>query len=383
MIFGSKKAKFSFYSTLALCSGIYVTNAMEQEKPAPKKRKIEEPTISAIEEKREEQASSFVNLPSELKFYIINFLVNAENKEKAIENIKALAATSKEFYNFINDTQVLGSCIKEISTHFNIYCFNVALAFKNPGAANWLKDYAQKNCEMKEALDQRLLGTAKIRDKALAHFLLNAGADVDKEDKYDNTPLHEAVYQGHKDIVELLLAYGADVNKAAKVSGCSPLFPAVAYGHKDIVELLIEAGADVNMRDKTEYTPLNSASYQGHKEIAELLLNAGADVNQAENDGKAPMHRAAGQGFKEIVELLLNARAAVNQADNDGNTPLSLAVRWGYKEIVELLLNARADANQADNDGNTPLSLAVRWGHKEIVELLVNARADANKANKR
>ncbi|MFC1793691.1 ankyrin repeat domain-containing protein, partial [Planctomycetota bacterium] len=76
--------------------------------------------------------------------------------------------------------------------------------------------------------------------------------DQDKADWYHWTPLHFAAQAGKTDVVEYLVAHGADVD--AK-----------------------------NIRDET---PLHAASAKGHKEIAELLIAKGAEVNAESNRGK-------------------------------------------------------------------------------------------------
>jgi cytohesin len=50
-------------------------------------------------------------------------------------------------------------------------------------------------------------------------------------------------------------------------------------GHKEIAELLISEGADVNAKADGGGTPLHQAAYEGHKEVAELLIAKGADAN--------------------------------------------------------------------------------------------------------
>jgi ankyrin repeat protein len=47
-------------------------------------------------------------------------------------------------------------------------------------------------------------------------------------------------------------------------------------GHKDIAELLIDNGANVNARTTAGVTPLWEAKEQGHQEIVELLRKYGA-----------------------------------------------------------------------------------------------------------
>jgi len=88
------------------------------------------------------------------------------------------------------------------------------------------------------------------------------------------TPLHYAATEGHKDVVELLLASKSDVNAKNKL-GATPLFLAAVKGHKDVVELLLVKGAEVNVRDNNGDTPLDWAAKAGHKDIVELLRGHG------------------------------------------------------------------------------------------------------------
>jgi len=71
-------------------------------------------------------------------------------------------------------------------------------------------------------------------------------------------------------------------------------------GNKEIVELLIAAGADVNARDDGGDTPLLNAAAFGQKEIVELLIGKGAEVNAKNANGETPLDWAKG----EIADLL-------------------------------------------------------------------------------
>jgi ankyrin repeat protein len=51
---------------------------------------------------------------------------------------------------------------------------------------------------------------------------------------------------------------------------------AAAGGHKDIVELLLTKGADINIKDRQGQTPLQIAQEKGHTEIADLLKKRGS-----------------------------------------------------------------------------------------------------------
>jgi len=85
------------------------------------------------------------------------------------------------------------------------------------------------------------------------------------------TPLHYAAWNGHKEVAELLIAKGADVNAKVAIWGRTPLHFAAWNGHKEVAELLIENGAEVNAKDNYGRTPLDLASGA----TAELLRTHG------------------------------------------------------------------------------------------------------------
>ena len=116
--------------------------------------------------------------------------------------------------------------------------------------------------------------------------------------------IHEAVHYGNIEAVKQHIAAGTDVNAKDKY-GESPLLFAATFGHKEIAELLIANGADVNTKiDKIGMTPLHIATGQGYKEIVELLIAKGADVNAKDVGGKTPLDWAIRRHHHEIADLL-------------------------------------------------------------------------------
>ncbi|XP_057213964.1 caskin-2 isoform X3 [Triplophysa rosa] len=92
----------------------------------------------------------------------------------------------------------------------------------------------------------------------------------------DNTPLHLAARNGHKDIIRLLLKAGIDINRTTK-SGTA-LHEAALYGKTEVVKLLLDAGIDVNIRNTYSQSALDIVNQfttsHASKEIKQLLRDA-------------------------------------------------------------------------------------------------------------
>ena len=184
-------------------------------------------------------------------------------------------------------------------------------------------------------------------------------------------PIHSAVWNGDLEGVQAELDNGVDVDEKDDLWGRTPLHIAAEEGHKEIAELLIAKGADVNAKDSVGFTPLHEAAFYGQNEIAELLIAKGADVNaKDDNFVGTPLNRAAWKGHKEVVELLIDNGADVNaKSDWFERTPLHDAIWEGRKEVIELLIAKGADVNAKDDYGKTPLDWAEKVNEADSPEL--------------
>jgi len=99
------------------------------------------------------------------------------------------------------------------------------------------------------------------------------------------------------------------------------------HGHRELVELFLEHGIDVNARNNKNDTPVLWAARGNHVDAVRLLIRRGADL-QLENDkGSTPLYWAVRYGFADLVKvLLLEGHADVGQRRKLGLvTPIVLA----------------------------------------------------------
>ncbi len=135
---------------------------------------------------------------------------------------------------------------------------------------------------------------------------LAAGMDVNGRDNWGRTVLHKASgWQGQREIVELLISNGADVN-AKRSDGAIPLHYAVYYDRMENVEILLSKGADLNAKDGDQKgaTPLHEAAWRSREEIVDLLISKGADVNDKDNEGQTPLDLAVQHKRTDNIDLL-------------------------------------------------------------------------------
>lgn len=135
---------------------------------------------------------------------------------------------------------------------------------------------------------------------------------IDKKYKGDTAIMKASRRCNGSNVVAFLLENGANINdkEVRDTIDQIPLIVAADGGCKDIVEMLLEAGADIEHRNDQGETALISAAQNGHKEIVQMLLDAGANVNQENADGETALDLAIKlRHKKDLVDLLLEHSA--------------------------------------------------------------------------
>jgi ankyrin repeat protein len=185
-------------------------------------------------------------------------------------------------------------------------------------------------------------------------------------------------------------------------------------GHPELVRLLIAYGADVNRRTKEGWLALNVAATEcrdikqkrklceypcphlkpddvgiaTYAQIMELLLQAGAEPNRANDDGAPALHNAILCESAEMTSSLISHGANPNKISKlTLETPLWVAARQGSLSLVEMLLEAGADplkpikkiltasagglrSRRGGHMSWFPSEIATTNGHQEVAERL-------------
>lgn len=233
----------------------------------------------------------------------------------------------------------------------------------------------------------------------IVNSLLAYGADPNAADDNGWTPLLCATRADNVNIARSLLAGGADVNKPLG-NGGTVLITAAYDNNLPLAKLFLLKGAHVNAQGDGGLTALSAACdamvrvktvhgqdfHLGSLVMAQFLLEHGAAVNPP---GGAPLAAAVDSLSIPLVSLLLKKGADVNAADNSGMTPLMRVPRTGQPSgratgsvILSLLLARGADVHARSLDDNTALTWAADKGDLKVVRSLLRHGADVNAVNR-
>ncbi|EQC31880.1 hypothetical protein SDRG_10398 [Saprolegnia diclina VS20] len=208
--------------------------------------------------------------------------------------------------------------------------------------------------------------------------------------------LHVAVASGNLAAARLLLAAGADINRP-DTRQHSPLYRAAFRGDEAMVRLLLHSNANVDQPTSLDETPLMAAAQEGHVAIVALLLSSHAQVDATNCYGETALYWAAARGHADVAALLLSANASATLRTPMGRSPLLVAVQGKALDVVEHVLlhgpldreDVRDAALLALRDHSDPvlvtrlLHATVRPTHWEAVKaiLVTRTQSDSSFAN--
>lgn len=132
---------------------------------------------------------------------------------------------------------------------------------------------------------------------------------------------------------------------------------AAGNSSSDIVQTLIAAGANVNGLDEDRRPVLIVAvSESGNAAVVRALLKAGARVDEKDENGNTALISA-------ILEYLLGDNEIIKNAMRRD------------PQVIRALLAAGADVGVQNKEGATALALALKTGNQTVIELLNGGRS--------
>ncbi|MFE3515735.1 ankyrin repeat domain-containing protein [Streptomyces sp. NPDC059166] len=185
----------------------------------------------------------------------------------------------------------------------------------------------------------RRLFEALHEDENAVVRALRAGASAESADEDGTTALYLASVQDLPGVVRLLLAAGADPDRASGPdAGDLPLCGAACGGHAEVAEALLSAGADPDLSEEFGFTALRWAAGLGHARVVEVLLAHGANPDLPGPRGETPLVVAARRGSAHTVRALLRHGArAVAPALEEAVRMLAVDVEQELRDALRAM----------------------------------------------
>ena len=241
-------------------------------------------------------------------------------------------------------------------------------------------------------------------------ILHRQSVDVNGLNSEHETPLHLACYLNHKhkEIVNVLIAFGADpfikkfngltsyqmcnydmlflmkrlllqynlwIDSPILTDGDTPLHTAIRQGEIDKVQrIIVKQVIDVNAINSNHETPLHVACVLGYKLIARIVVSNGGDLYKRDCYNNTPIHRAVSKGHADVVDSLITKFECDPKVTGyQGRTLLHFACGVGNIELVTILIE-KYDLCPfaADAIKQTPLHIAASHGQEQVADLLIS-----------
>ncbi|XP_071715589.1 E3 ubiquitin-protein ligase KEG-like [Rutidosis leptorrhynchoides] len=235
--------------------------------------------------------------------------------------------------------------------------------------------------------------TKKYTECALV-ILENGGCkSMDISNSKSLTPLHLCVTTWNVVVVKRWIEVASSKEIAEAIDEPSPVGTALSMAAslkkdheangRELVQILLAAGADATAQD-TQHgrTALHTAAMINDVELVKIILDAGVDVNIRNVQNTIPLHVALARGSKSCVGMLLSAGANCNLQDDEGNNAFHIAadtakmIRENLEWIIVMLKYPGAAVDVRNHSGMTLRdfleALPREWISEDLMEALAN-----------
>ena len=151
-----------------------------------------------------------------------------------------------------------------------------------------------------------LIDAIAVKDLNTVKTLVGKGISVNSVGSSGEIPLMEDLDDDKAEILDFLLAQGANVNLTATLAGLemTPAEVAVTTGHVSSLKKLLDHGVHIEKESLFGETVLFDAVRGGNPEIVKLLVEHGADIHHKNRMEETPLSLAEKPRKEKILEIL-------------------------------------------------------------------------------
>ncbi|KAL4909537.1 hypothetical protein BDW74DRAFT_187608 [Aspergillus multicolor] len=215
---------------------------------------------------------------------------------------------------------------------------------------------------------------------------VNKKASIADRARGDLTALLYAVRERQEKVARMLLEHPKLDNTSINSTDAqkrTPLSYAAQYGLVELIDILLAKGADPRLADQDKRVPHSYAAERGHAQAVKALVQTGrVPIDLADCNGQAPIFWAIHGGNVDMVQTLIETGADPNQQNKAGSTPLICLVKRSARKPtlspddeqgITFLLNHKADPSIRDAEGMTALDWACKYKWGELMAGLVKS----------
>ena len=240
--------------------------------------------------------------------------ISLQKAEFTLEKLAGIAARhshSKIFKFCIG----IGANVNDEAVRTGVLQFNRVSIYKKVVAAGFDLQYDHDG-----TIGGPLIWATLANHIPLAIYLLDHGVDANSDLQSGvYRPLAKAAENNSVAMIELLIAYGAQIDRSGA------LIVAAENGNLEAVRCLVYYGANINLMRTGEtdlYTntleersALHKAVLGGHGDVVAFLVENGAELSLRDHEGKDALIMAVETNNAEIFQIIYDARTWYSQGN--------------------------------------------------------------------